>query len=485
MYRRNILIAMAVGSVSCISSSVVLGDEFTNPANWASYDFPDDNSTDGFGGACYDNAHECIYFAPWVGSATITRFCKSTDHDAFADPGFWESCDVGSLVGALGGYNGVAFDGRYVYFAPYTTPSDDYHGEVLRHDTTLAFCDAASWATFDAIANASAISGADRPGGFAGATYADGYVYFSPGRRYNGQPNGTANGEVLRYNTNCDFSDPACWEAFDYSKSATCINDPNCFALGYAEPCFDGRYVYFSPNARGNVFHGEVLRYDTAGNFLNEASWSTFDYGDHCTPGVDCTDPDGYTGCVVDGNGIVYFAQENNHSTTDRGEILRYDSNQPFEDPASWATYDASHNQPDSKGGYEGVAYDGSRFVYFVPNSASPSWDSAHGEVLRLDTLAAFDQPDAWAIYDYGDDPNGCALQSGCSDPDGYHNAVFDGRYVYFSPSYNGTELHGEVLRYDTRTAIPAVGTWGLAIMSLLGLTCGTVVARRPGSQAV
>ena len=31
-----------------------------------------------------------------------------------------------------------------------------------------------------------------------------------------------------------------------------------------------------------------------------------------------------------------------------------------------------------------------------------------------------------------------------------YTGGVFDGRYVYFSPYYNGTQAYGEVLRYDT-----------------------------------
>jgi hypothetical protein len=49
----------------------------------------------------------------------------------------------------------------------------------------------------------------------------------------------------------------------------------------------------------------------------------------------------------------------------------------------------------------------------------------------------------SWAAYDPGDHSVG-------EDPDGYNGAIFDGRYVHSAPVYNGDELHGEVLRYDT-----------------------------------
>ncbi len=486
MFRHQWLYVLACIGAVTVGISEAQGDGFTDPANWATYDYPDDNATDGYTGVAYDDVHDCVYFAPWIGSKTITRYCKP---GAFDDPSSWETCDVGTNFGAEGGYNGATFDGRYVYFAPFSLASGVQYGDVLRFDTLASFCDPTetnSWQRFDALANADSISNAVYPGGFAGALFADGYVYFAPNRLADGTTNQSSDtGEVLRYNTNCNFSDPACWQAFDYSKSPTCVNDPECHALGYSNPCFDGRFIYFSPGARApSLFHGEVLRYDSLGDFSNEANWATFDFGEHCTPGENCTDPDGYSDCAVDGAGVVYFAQiRSDTSSNQSGEILRYDSKQTFTDTASWSTYDTVDNAPLSKGGYDGVFFDGFRYMYFVPNASSKSWPTAHGEVLRLDTQASFAQPDAWAIYDYGHDPNGCAMQPGCSDPDGYDDAVFDGRYIYFSPSFNGTTMHGEVLRYDTLTVdgvpIPAVGVWGLFLMCLLLMTGGTLIARR------
>jgi hypothetical protein len=41
----------------------------------------------------------------------------------------------------------------------------------------------------------------------------------------------------------------------------------------------------------------------------------------------------------------------------------------------------------------------------------------------------------------------------------GYVGAGFDGRYIYFVPSYNGTS-HGIVARYDTQSSFPTAASW-------------------------
>ena len=46
------------------------------------------------------------------------------------------------------------------------------------------------------------------------------------------------------------------------------------------------------------------------------------------------------------------------------------------------------------------------------------------------------------------------------TDPDGYVGAAFDGEYVYFAPSHNGTERHGEVLRYNTAGNFDDANSW-------------------------
>ena len=58
---------------------------------------------------------------------------------------------VGRQPGLYNLYLGAAFDGKYVYFAPYKNGAGDAnpHGNVVRFDTTAAFADKASWQALD------------------------------------------------------------------------------------------------------------------------------------------------------------------------------------------------------------------------------------------------------------------------------------------------------------------------------------------------
>jgi len=352
----------------------------------------------------------------------------------FTSPSSWATYDYGA--DPLGcsqdptcihpdGYANALFDGRYVYFIPDYDGS--FHGEFLRFDTTGGFGNATSWVTYDPGENG---VGSD-PDGYVGAVFDGQFVYFVP------QINGSEySGEVLRFDTTGGFTDAASWDAYDPGANGV-GTDPDGFNGGV----FDGRYVYFAPVFNGTEPHGEVLRYDTTSPFGDVLSWAAYDAGAN---GVG-VDPDGYVGGAFDGR-YIYFSPQYN-GTEFHGEVLRYDTTNPFNNAASWATYDPGANgvgtDPD---GYYGAVFDG-RYVYFTPNL---NGTDRHGEVLRYDTTGAFANPASWATYDYGSDPLGCAQDPNCNDPDGYDAVGFDGRYVYFSPYYNGTGNHGEVLRYDT-----------------------------------
>lgn len=315
------------------------------------------------------------------------------------------------------------------------------------------------------------------------------------------------------------FTHPLAWDTYDYGESAECAADPNCsHAAGYIGAVFDGRYVYFAPGSDGSVNHGEVLRYDSQGTFTDPAYWSTYDYGGsaECAADPNCTDPDGYRGGAFDGR-YIYFAPYYNGSAY-HAEVLRYDTTQDFDSPASWATFDASA-VPNAGNGYHGALYvDG--YVFFIPGRDGPAgyhgkvlrydtscdfatascwtvfdavaqigagggyqggafdgqyiyfapWidrtDNLHGEVLRYDTTGDFSAPSSWQKYDYGDDPDGCSQQADppCVDPDGYHGAWFHEGYVYFAPQRKehgaSGESHGEVLRYDTLGDFTSAGAW-------------------------
>ncbi|MBU0640428.1 MAG: hypothetical protein KKB50_16310 [Planctomycetes bacterium] len=358
-------------------------------------------------------------------AAVVGLLAGGTSAQAAGGAGFyhiccWETYDAGFHgVGTdPDGYAGAAFDGRYVYFAPQNNGTS-FHGEVLRYDASGDFKDVASWATFDPGAQGVG----DNPVGFWGAVFDGRYVYFVPNRNDSGY-----HGEVLRYDTTGAFADVASWAAYDPGANGV-GDDPD----GYNAATFDGRYIYFSPYHNGTSQHGEVLRYDTTGDFASAGSWITYDAGAHGV-GVEY----GYCGAVFDGR-YVYFVPNCTSDTSHHGEVRRYDTTGDFTNVASWAAYDPGANGVgDDPDGYVGGVFDG-RYVYFVPYWDEPT---QHGQVLRLDTTGDFFSTAAWAAFDPGSNGVG-------DDPDGYIGGVFDGRFVYFVPCHNGTIYHAEVLRYD------------------------------------
>lgn len=213
---------------------------------------------------------------------------------------------------------------------------------------------------------------------------------------------------------------------------------------GYSGCVSDGRYVYFAPYSNSGGFHGEVLRYDSNGPFANAASWSAFTPGGN---GVGA-DPVGYSGVVFDGR-YVYFVPEQ-RSSGFHCEVLRYDTFASFSSSSSWVSFDPSGNGVGTDAvGFRGAVFTGDH-VYFVPFERGTGH---HGEVLRYDVRLPFAQPASWAAFDPS--ANGVG-----ADPTGYSGAAFDGRYVYFSPFERDTGFHAEVLRYDTRGGFSSSTSW-------------------------
>lgn len=250
------------------------------------------------------------------------------------------------------------------------------------------------------------------------------------------------------------FSNPASWSSFQLGRGAS--------AFG-----FDGRYLYAAADYL-NDESGTIVRFDIASDFADPGSWTVFDPGANGVGLNKIT----YGGEAAFDGTYLYFttASYTNPPSYSNyvGEVLRYDTRQSFSDLSSWAAYDFSlHCQAgdncDSPKGYTGAVFDG-RYVYFAPDVKRIDGTVVrHGEVLRLDTNADFQSEDAWATYDYGSDPNGCAQQLGCVDPDGYSTPIYDGRYVYFPPNYNEQNPitgNGEVLRYDTLGAFGEAESW-------------------------
>ena len=409
---------------------------FESPESWSAFDA----GANGVGinpvayeGAVFDGRY--VYFVPSgtyqqhtnISHSEVLRYDTTLN---FESPDSWTTFipslyDIGEKTD---GYVGAIFDGRYIYFTPYHN-GNEYHGEVLRYDTTSNFESPNSWSTFDAGANG---VGND-PDGYWGVELVGKYIYFVP---YHNDSD--FHSEVLRYDTTSNFESPNSWSTFDVSNYGS--DDPD----GFEGAAFDGRYVYFTPTNNGSFFHGEVLRYDTTSNFESPESWSTFNPSAN---GVG-NDPVGYIGAIFDGR-YVYFAPHLNNSSY-HGEVLRYDTTSNFESPNSWSTFDASVNGVGNNPvGFVMGVFDG-RYVYFVPYYNGSLF---HGEVLRYDTTSNFESPESWSAFDAG--ANGVGV-----DSDGYQGGIFDGRYIYFVPYYNGSLFHGEVLRYDTTSNFESPESW-------------------------
>jgi hypothetical protein len=231
------------------------------------------------------------------------------------------------------------------------------------------------------------------------------------------------------------------------SNAFTTLNQPGAFSAydasstsglnikGYGGTVFDGRYVYFVPNNDGVANHGRTLRYDTQASLTTASSWSAYDAGN-----VDGLSTVGYVGGVFDGR-YIYFAP-NNNGATKHGTVLRLDTQSTFTTSSSWHGYDAGSTSGLNTKGYDGAVFDG-RYVYFVPNY---NGDSYHGLVLRYDTQASFTNAPSWSAYDAGSTDGLLAR--------GFLGGMFDGRYVYFVPNYNGTAYNGVVMRYDTQRRV-------------------------------
>jgi hypothetical protein len=230
------------------------------------------------------------------------------------------------------GFEGAAFDGRYVYFAP-SAAGTTVSGHVARYDTQAGFTTAASWSSFDLTTVDAAA------GGFAGVVLGGRYLYFVP--------HATSNARAARYDTQASFTAAASWSTFE-------VTTLNPAANGFTGGVFDGRYVYFAPASA--IFDSPtiIVRHDTQGTFTDAASWGTFD-----TTAIQSSATWDYEGAAFDGR-YVYFIPSHGDP------LLRFDAQGSFTDAASWKAQRLFDVAPNS-GGYSGAAFDG-RYLYLVPN---------------------------------------------------------------------------------------------------------------------
>ena len=175
----------------------------------------------GFFGAVFDGQY--VYGCPSRSEnertavhGVVLRYNTLKD---FRDPAAYEAYDAGHTDGLLTrGFYGGAFDGRYVYF----NPRDDgttHHSRFLRYDTHQNFKSSAAWEAYDAgLAHS-----------FQGLAFDGRYLYCCPGyTKAADMPfgDGQASGKIMRFDTRANFKEATSYQTFD---AQTLGSDVVCF----------------------------------------------------------------------------------------------------------------------------------------------------------------------------------------------------------------------------------------------------------------
>ncbi len=335
--------------------------DFRDPQAYEAYDagHTDGLHTSGFYGGAFDGRY--LYFNPRDdGTVHHSRFLRYDTHQDFKSSAAWEAYDV-DLPHS---FQGLAFDGRYLYCCPgYTKPADrpfgdaETSGKILRYDTRADFKEASSYQVFDAQALGEEVAC------FDGAVFDGRHIYFVP----------LGSGIVLQYDTKGDFGNAANWRTYDAGRSLGM--EANVGAV------FDGRHIYFA-----SYSNSTMVRYDTRGDFAADASWDACDAGH-----TDGLDTGGFDGAFFDGRYIYYIpftrqVPQGEDKSPFHGNYLRYDTRGDFHDPQSWAACDAGQVDGLHTTAYNGGAFDG-RYLYAAPWRGDLDGGLAHGRILRYDTL--------------------------------------------------------------------------------------------------
>ncbi len=142
---------------------------FTAAASWSVFDLTSANPlAKGYAGSAFDGRY--IYFAPRFGGLVV----RYDSQAPFANAASWTTYDLATLTGNALGFSGMAYDGRSVYFVPDTSASQ-ISTTIVRFDTTAAeFAVPSGWSLLD-LATVAASAG-----GFVGAAFDGRYLYLAP-----------------------------------------------------------------------------------------------------------------------------------------------------------------------------------------------------------------------------------------------------------------------------------------------------------------
>jgi hypothetical protein len=184
---------------------------------------------------------------------------------------------------------------------------------------------------------------------------------------------------------------------------------------------FDGRYLYLGTLTS---FNTALIRYDTTANFSDSSSYQSMDVNAFVA-----SSSQSYSGGAFDGR-YIYFTPD--LQAADPTSVLRYDTTASFIDSSSYLENSVQFYPSE---GFNGALYDGHRYLYFIPAELV----SSSTVFIQFDTLGNFSATasSSW-VY------STITIAKG-----GYLSAVYDGRYVYYSPNPTATS-NPPFLRFDT-----------------------------------
>lgn len=364
-----------------------LGDIKMSTSNISIFDLstiPSIPHSDGFHGALTDGRY--IYLIPRRDSSSnqhgiIVRYDTTKPHTSASS---YDYFDLETLNANCKSFIGGAYHSGYIYLA-----NNDY-GENVRYNVELPFDDSASWEVFDTEDIAAGVKG------YQGIVATPTHLYYIP------YSNGSAHGQLTRFDVTGDFTNSSNWEYFD-------MTTVDADAKGFAGGVFDGRYVYLA--GFNNPSRETTIRYDTLADFSTSGSYTSFE-----TTDINAN-ARGYIGMSFDGRYVYYspFLGSVAH-----GLALRFDSQGTFTNTSDWELFDITTVDANAKG-YIGMSQD-ARYVYYTPRGAS----GGSGLVTRYDKSKTFQSTEAWEIFDLED------IQVGAG---GYVGGVAIGDSVYLSPN--------------------------------------------------
>jgi len=172
---------------------------FLSAASWANIDTQMFGANGEFGGALYDGTS--LYLTPAAGSAL--RYDSRSSIDSVDS---WSAFDISTVNTSTKGYYGAVFDGRYVYYPPYSTRFEQPvpASAISRYDTRATFNTPGAWSFFDLATISPAAKW------FFGGIFDGKYVYLIPGPQLGGNVVGST---VVRFEAKSPSWLPKGWKA--------------------------------------------------------------------------------------------------------------------------------------------------------------------------------------------------------------------------------------------------------------------------------